>query len=433
MKKIAVFGMGYVGCVTAACLSRDGHRVIGVDISMEKVQALRSGHSPVVEPGLEPLVREQVASGRLEATNDIDSAVLDSEMALVAVGTPSEADGSVETHAVERVVQAIGRLLRHTDQPYTIVVRSTLLPGILEERLTPLLVEASGEQLGERIRLAIHPEFLRETTAIRDYDDPPFLLAGSDEDEVADAIFKLYPHVAAKRIHTDTRTAALVKYACNAFHALKVSFANEIGVLAHTLGADGHEVMRVVCEDNRLNISPAYLRPGFAFGGSCLPKDVRALTRFAQRNAIDVELLASILRSNDAHIERALQRVRDAGHRRIGLVGLSFKAGTDDLRESPQVRLAESLLGQGYDLKIYDPDVRLADLTGRNLSFIDQHLPHLASLLVDDPRDLYEHSDLLILATGVATHIDWQNEYFRDVLDLQRDLTSAPTAVVPTT
>ena len=422
MKKIAVFGMGYVGCVTAACLSRDGHHVIGVDIDEQKIAALQAGKSPVSEPGLEELIAEQTAAGRLQATTEMESAVRDTEVALVTVGTPSAADGSIETAAVESVVESIGQLLRNREEPYTVVIRSTLLPGILEERLAPKLRAAANCELGLQIVLCNNPEFLRETTAIRDYDDPPFVVVGADDAQQAESVFTLYDRVTADRIVTDTRTAALVKYTCNAYHALKVGFANEIGTLARALGADGRDVMRIMCRDTHLNISPAYLRPGFAFGGSCLPKDVRALTRFAQQQAIHVDMLESILPSNVSHLERALTMIRESGCRKVGLVGLSFKAGTDDLRESPQVILAETLLGRGYDLKIYDPGVRVTQLVGTNLTYVDIHLPHLAALLTDEESELYQHAELLVLGTDIANQIDWQSEYFGDVLDLRCDL-----------
>jgi len=432
VKRIAVFGMGYVGCVTAACLSRDGHSVIGVDIDSAKIASLKAGVPPVAEPGLPELIAEQVSAGRLTATSDVKHAIRETEMALIAVGTPSAADGSVETGALERVVESVGRALRGGDRPYQVVVRSTLLPGILETRLAPLLAEAAGCELGAFITLCNHPEFLRETTAIRDYDRPPFIIVGADEPSGAQPVFELYDRIEAERLAVDTRTAALVKYACNAFHALKVGFANEIGTLAREFGADGQEVMRLLCKDTRLNISPAYLRPGFAFGGSCLPKDVRALARFAQKQAIDTALLNAIIPSNEAHIQRALKRVREANCRRLGLVGLSFKAGTDDLRESPQVILAESLLGRGYDLKIYDPGVHLTRLIGRNLAYVDVHLPHLAALLVHEPADLFHHAELLILGTDVANEVNWQTLFGGETIDLRKDLVvaGAPVPVV---
>ena len=429
MKRVAVFGMGYVGCVTAACLSRDGHQVIGVDVDKGKIASLEAGVPPVSEPGLAELIAKEVSSGRLRATCDVAQAVEQSEMALVAVGTPSAADGSVETRALERVMQSLGEALRGVNRPYAVVVRSTLLPGILEDRLAPILEKSAGCELGASITLCNHPEFLRETTAIRDYDRPPFILVGASESDSAQKVFALYEKIEAERLIVDTRTAALVKYACNAFHALKVSFANEIGTLARQFGADGQEVMRLLCKDTRLNVSPAYLRPGYAFGGSCLPKDVRALVRFAQQQAIDTALLNAIVPSNEAHIERSIAMIREAGCRRIGLAGLSFKAGTDDLRESPLVILAESLLGRGYELKIYDPGVHLTRLVGRNLAYVDTHLPHLAALLVEDAAELMRHAELLVLGSDVANGIDWPTLFTGEIIDLRRDLVVAAAPV----
>jgi GDP-mannose 6-dehydrogenase len=433
MQRVAVFGMGYVGCVTAACLSRDGHQVTGVDVDEDKIAAVVRGVSPVFEPGLDDLIQQTVTAGTLTATTDSNTAVENSEIALVAVGTPSLDDGSVETFAVERVIESIGRSLRGSKRSYTVALRSTLLPGLLEEKLAPLLEQAADCRLGERIVLCNHPEFLRETTAIRDFDDPPFILVGAESAADAQPVLNLYGGSSAERIVTDTRTSALVKYACNAFHALKIDFANEIGALARSFGADGRDVMQIVCRDTRLNISTAYLKPGFAFGGSCLPKDVRALTRHAQQQALRTEVLNAILPSNSAHLERALKAIRETGLRRVGLVGLSFKAGTDDLRESPLVILAETLLGRGYDLKIYDPGVRVAQLTGTNLAYVDRHLPHLARLLDDNPDELYRHAELLILGTDVAGALDWQTAYTGEVFDLRRDLVVPTPAAIKTT
>jgi GDP-mannose 6-dehydrogenase len=296
-----------------------------------------------------------------------------------------------------------------------------MLPGLLENRLAPILEEAAQRRLGDGLALCNNPEFLRETTAIADYDAPPFVIVGAAAAEDAAAVFDLYERVPGERIITDTRTAALVKYACNTFHALKVAFANEIGAVAKDFGADGQDVMRILCQDHRLNISPAYLRPGFAFGGSCLPKDVRALCRAAQQRALRTDLLNAVLPSNDSQLQRALALIQNRGLRRIGLVGLSFKAGTDDLRESPQVSLAEVLLGKGYDLRIYDPGVKVSRLVGTNLAYVDRHLPHLAALLIDEAEELLQHAELLVLATNVANDIDC-SRFSGEVLDLRRDL-----------
>ena len=424
MNGIAVFGIGYVGCVTAGCLARDGRRVVCVDIDADKVAEIGSGRATVPEPGLDALILGGVRSGRLSATTDAAEAIRGTDLAVVTVGTPSSRDGSVSAQAVERVVEAIGQACRGETRPYAVVIRSTLLPGILEERLAPILAESSGRGPAEGLILASNPEFLREGTAVRDYDHPPFILVGAPDAESARPVLWLH-EVARTRAVTyvvDTRTAALVKYACNAYHALKVTFANEIGALARSLGADGHRTMELLCSDSKLNISPAYLRPGFAFGGSCLPKDLRALTRHAESSGLRMDLLPSILRSNDSHLQRAIDAIEETGHRRIGLAGLSFKFGTDDLRESPLVILAETLIGRGYDLRIYDPGVALGRLRGRNLAYVDRHMPHLAALLVDEPAELYQHASLLVLGTDAADTLGDREGYFGEVLDLRRDL-----------
>lgn len=422
MTRVAVFGMGYVGCVSAACLSRDGHSVIGVDIDAGKVESIGQGQSPIFEPGLGDLLKQQVDAGGLRATTDVDQAVLESDVAMVAVGTPSEQDGMVSLNAARSVLTSIGETL--ASQPprkFTIVVRSTLLPGILEEELIPCL-ESTGCALGTHVRVCNNPEFLRETTAIKDYDQPPFVVVGCDETDDATAVLDLYEKLPGERVITDCRTAAMVKYVCNAFHAAKIVFANEVGTLANSLGADGQEVMRIACKDTQLNISSAYLRPGFAFGGSCLPKDVRALCRYAQSQALQTQLLGSLIPSNDAHIQRALREVKNRGHRKIGLIGLSFKAGTDDLRESPLVTFAETMLGQGYDIRIFDPGVRVAKLVGSNLAFVDTHLPHLAALLLEDFDDVCDHADFLVIGTDVANGLDVPPKFEDLVFDLRQDL-----------
>ena len=422
MQRVAVFGIGYVGAVTAACLSQDGHAVIGVDIDPSKVGELNAGTSPVSEPGLDDILRAQVAAGRLRATTDVCEAVASSDLALVAVGTPSADDGSVSVDGVEKVIRSIGEAVKAVGKVYRIVIRSTLLPGILEDRLRPALEEAAERKIGPDLVLCNNPEFLRESSAVMDYYHPPYVLVGAESEADAAPVVDLYHTVQTDKIVTDTRTASLVKYACNAYHAVKVAFANEIGSLAKSFGADGHGVMDLVCRDKKLNVSAAYLRPGFAFGGSCLPKDLRALTRFAEQQALRVNLLAAVLPSNEAHLKRALKLVRDTGIRRIGVVGLSFKAGTDDLRESPMVDIVETLLGWGCEVKIYDPNVMLSRLRGRNLAFIDRHLPHLANLLVPQPSMLLNHAGLLLLCTDVANEYDWSGQFRGEVVDLRRDL-----------
>ncbi len=422
MTRVAVFGMGYVGCVTAACLSRDGHPVVGVDVDPAKVAAIGEGRSPVTEPLMDELVRSQTAAEMLRVTQDVSLAVRQSEIAMLTVGTPSTPDGAVSTAAVKRVVREIGEALRADPRDYTVVVRSTLLPGILESQLAPLLSDAAGRELGAGLQLCSNPEFLREGSAIRDYDMPPFVVVGTLDGWKAENVLALYDRIDAPKIVTDSRSASLLKYACNAYHALKIAFANEVGTLAKALGADGCEVMRLVCRDTKLNISPAYLRPGFAFGGSCLPKDVRALTRYAEREAIRLPLLSAVLPSNQEHLQRAIRLIEGSGCRRLGLVGLSFKAGTDDLRESPFVALAETLIGRGYDLRIFDPVINVSRLCGRNRAYMDEHLPHLAALLVEEPHKLQEHASLLLIATDVADEADLVADFEGTIVDLRRAL-----------
>lgn len=422
MQKVSVFGMGYVGCVTAACLARDGHQVIGVDVDPRKVERVNAGDPPVSEPGLPEILRAVVQSGRLRATASLEEGVDASDLALIAVGTPSADSGAVDTRAVESVLRALGTHLRRSARPYTVVLRSTLLPGILEQRLTPVLRDAAGPGSEHWLRICNNPEFLRESSAIKDYDAPPFVVVGADQAPDAEPVLDLYRTIPGERFTVSTRTAAMVKYVCNAFHALKVAFANEVGVLARSLGADGHEVMQLVCRDTKLNISPAYLRPGFAFGGSCLPKDLRALTRHAEEQALQLPLMPAILQSNENQLRRAVRLIEQSRSRRIGLVGLSFKANTDDLRESPLVMLAEILVGKGYDLRILDPGIQVTRLHGRNLAYVDQHLPHLARLLCDSPDDLFSHAELLVLGTDVANSLDHGSLAGRRVIDLRVDL-----------
>ena len=339
-ERIAVFGLGYVGCVTAACLASRGCTVIGVDTNPEKVDAVKRGQSPINEPGLADLTAAQVACGRLQATTVVSDALDASELAIIAVGTPSDPQGGVDTTTIERVIGQIVQALP-VDRPYIVVIRSTLLPGFLEEQLSKMVADLP------LLSLCNHPEFLRETTAISDFMHPPMIVVGAADRAIGQRVMELYDSFECPKIVTDTGTAAMVKYACNALHALKIGFANEIGALSRVLGINGLDVMRIVCLDQRLNISPAYLRPGFAFGGSCLPKDLRALNRSAQMAAVQTDLLQSILSSNRMHFERVLPIIRSYGVKQVGMLGLTFKSGTDDLRESPLVLLAETLIGQG--------------------------------------------------------------------------------------
>ena len=396
--KVVVFGLGYVGCVSACCLARDGHEVVGVDVSADKVRMVNAGLSPIIEPGLDTLLAQVVDKGRLSATEHGEAALAMSDVALICVGTPDLGHGEQNLTALSHVADAIGEACAGRSTPLTVVLRSTVLPGTTARMLERILSAATGSCSGT-IRMAMNPEFMREGSSLEDFKRPPFILAGCDDAETADVLRELYSEVDAPFIATSVRTAEMVKYACNAFHALKVCFGNEIADLCDELGADGQDVMRIVCEDRKLNISPAYLRPGFAFGGSCLPKDLRALLCAGRIADLPVPLLAGIVASNESLIRRGVEAVLQTRKRRIGLVGLAFKPTTDDLRESPMVTLAESLIGKGCDLRIYDPNIVLASLKGANRRYIETEIPHIASLLCDEVEPFVAHAEVLVFAT----------------------------------
>lgn len=398
--RITVFGLGYVGAVSVACLARDGHSVIGVDPNAVKVAFLSQGKSPIVEPGLEALIAAAISAGRLSAHSDHTAAVAHAELMFVCVGTPGQANGSLDLAHVRRIAQQIGEQLRSTDSFKVVVIRSTLLPGSMHSVVIPMLEQASGRKAGQEFGVCINPEFLREGSAIYDYDHPPKTVIGASDERTAAIVRTLYCNLQAPLIVTDLRTAEMVKYIDNSWHALKVTFANEIGRLSKAMGVDGRSVMRLFCMDTKLNLSEAYLKPGFAFGGSCLPKDVRALTYQGRLLDVDTPVLSSILSSNQVHIAQALAMIRATGLRRVGMLGLSFKAGTDDLRESPLVTLAELLIGKGYELAVYDANVRLASLLGANREYILTHIPHIGRLLVDGVEQLCEQSEVIVLGTA---------------------------------
>jgi GDP-mannose 6-dehydrogenase len=398
--KIAVFGLGYVGVVSAACLVRDGHDVLGVDPNAVKVGFLRQGKSPIVEPGLDELIAAAAAAGRLSAGSDPAAAVAQCDVLMVCVGTPGQANGSLDLSFVRRVVQQIGEQLAGAAAYKVVVIRSTLLPGSMQGVVIPILEESSRRRAGQDFGVCINPEFLREGSAIYDYDHPPKTVIGASDERAAAVVRELYAALNAPLILTDLRTAEMIKYIDNSWHALKVTFANEVGRLCKAMGIDGRVAMRMFCQDTKLNISSAYLRPGFAFGGSCLPKDVRALTYQGRLLDVDTPVLSSILASNQLHIAHALGMIRATGRRRVGLLGLSFKEGTDDLRESPIVTLAELLIGKGYELSVYDRNVRLASLVGANREYILNHIPHIGRLMVDRPEQLIEQSEVLVVASA---------------------------------
>ena len=395
--RVNVFGLGYVGCVTAACLAKVGHEVIGVDIDEEKVSMVNAGASPIVEPGLPALLADVVDARRLRATISTPEALRNAEIGLICVGTPGRASGQLGVDALERVGHEIGQALAERDEPYTVVLRSTVLPGTTERVLAPALRTGAGRELGPTVRLAVNPEFMREGSSLRDFAHPPFTLFGCDDPEPAAVLRSLYAEVEAPFVHTAVRTAEMVKYVSNTFHALKVCFANEIADVCAALGTDAQEAMRIFLMDRKLNVSEAYLRPGFAFGGSCLPKDLRALLYGARVADVSVPLLSAILPSNEGQIRRAMEAVLETRKRRIGIVGLSFKPGTDDLRESPMVTLVEGLIGKGCDVRIFDPNVAVARLRGANRRYIEEEIPHIASLICESVETLVAHAEVLVI------------------------------------
>jgi GDP-mannose 6-dehydrogenase len=379
--KISIFGIGYVGCVSAACFAHAGHDVIGVDVNPTKVDIINSGKSPIVEPQMNELIHDVVKSGKLRATTDSLEAVKATDISLVCVGTPSKPNGSLDLGHVARVCEEIGAALATKNTHHTVVIRSTMLPGSIESVAQPALEKTSHKKAGQDFGVCVNPEFLREGTSVKDFYAPPFTLIGADDETTANTVNKLYANIDAPVFNTTIKTAEMVKYVCNCFHALKVSFANEIGNICKALELDSHEVMKVFCADTKLNLSPYYLKPGFAFGGSCLPKDLRAVSYKAKELDVEVPLLSAITATNKLQVEKALDMVLRTGNKQVGVLGFSFKAGTDDLRESPMVTLIETLLGKGLELVIYDRDVSLARLFGSNKAYIEEEIPHIAKLM----------------------------------------------------
>jgi GDP-mannose 6-dehydrogenase len=400
--KIAIFGLGYVGSVSAACLAAAGHHVTGVDVDPNKLALLRQGRAPVSEPGLDDLLGRMIGEGRVSVTDDAAGAVGASDLSLVCVATPSRRNGSLDTTYLERVMGQIGSALAGSTRYHVVAVRSTVLPGVVQDRLVPILEEASGRSVPSEIGVCVNPEFLREGSALRDFEGPPFTIVGETDARAGDVILEAYAHLQAPVHRVRPDEASLIKYASNNYHALKVAFANEIGAVCSQLGADGHTVMRVFCEDRDLNISSRYLRPGFGFGGSCLPKDLRAMVHVAKERDVAAPLLTSVLESNDAHIQRVVDTILEMRKRRVTLLGLSFKRGSDDLRESPFVRLAESLIGKGVPLRIFDPDVEIGSVFGRNRAYIEEHLPHVAQLVARDLDDAVAQAEVVVIGKRVA-------------------------------
>jgi len=395
--KISIFGLGYVGAVSLACLARDGHDVIGVDIDPAKLDLIRQGKTPVVEEGMIDLMAAAAASGRVNVTTSVREGVIGSEVSLICVGTPSASNGSQDQAAVLGLARDIGQVLKEKRTPHVFVFRSTLAPGTVEDVLKPIIEQTSGKKDGVDFHLCFQPEFLREGTSIRDYDKPPFTIVGANHAYPVEKLHELFGHLACEFLTTSVRSAEMVKLCCNNFHTLKITFANETARLCDALDVDPFEVMSLLCKDTQLNISKAYLKPGYAFGGSCLPKDLRATMHLAKQRDVELPMLAGILPSNRIHVETALDKVLATGKRRVGIIGLSFKTGTDDLRESPLVTLAEQLIGKGMALLVYDPEVHLSRLLGANKRFIEQHLPHIGNLIRPDMGDVVAQSDVLVV------------------------------------
>ena len=395
--KIAVFGLGYVGSVSTACLAAAGHTIIGVDPDPHKLSLIGQGRSPVTEPGLDELIAAALARGGLTITAEPEQALAEADVSLVCVGTPSRRNGSLDTSHLERVVHSIGSILAASNRYHVVAIRSTLLPGVLGSTLAPILERTSGRRVGDDLGVCVNPEFLREGSAIHDFEHPPFTVIGAADPKAGDVLAGVYAHLRAPIHRVRPDEASMIKYACNGFHAMKVAFANEIGSVCERLAVDGQRVMRVFCEDRELNISPRYLRPGFAFGGSCLPKDLRAVTHLARDLDVVAPLLSSVVPSNDAHIQRVVDTILETRKRRVALLGLSFKAGSDDLRESPFVRLAEALLGKGIHLRVHDPDVALGTLFGRNRMYIEEHLPHVWQVAAATIEQATDDADIIVV------------------------------------
>jgi len=420
--KVAVFGLGYVGTVSAASFAADGHHVIGVDINPVKVSAINNGRSPIVEPGLDELLQQGVAEQRLRATTSTDEAIREADLSLLCVGTPSRKNGSLDLSALIRVCEQIGDSLRNTPSYHVVVVRSTVLPGTTHDHVIPTLEQRSGKKYGEGFGVSVNPEFLREGTALRDFRQPPLTLVGHNHATDAAPTKALYDNIEAPLYSTSVRVAEMIKYTSNTWHAVKVVFANEIGNLCKRMGLDSHQVMEIFCRDQKLNLSSYYLKPGFAFGGSCLPKDVRALQYRAKEVDLEMPMINAILGSNNLQVQHAVDRIVESGKKRIGILGFSFKADTDDLRESPMVILSETLLGKGYELRIYDRNVSLSRLLGSNKESIERQIPHLSRYLCESIDDLIADSDVVVIGNPTPEFVEAATRCRADqlVIDLVR-------------
>jgi GDP-mannose 6-dehydrogenase len=424
-RRISIFGLGYVGAVSLACLARDGHEMTGVDIDPGKLELLRAGRAPIVETGIQELMRAVMRGGAVTVSDSVREAILATDLSFVCVGTPARSNGNQDLSAITRIAEQIGAVLPEKETRHVIVIRSTVRPGTVEEVILPRLEASSGLKAGRDFSLCFQPEFLREGTSINDYDHPPFTVVGAEDEYAVELLRSVFGHLPCEFVSTSIRSAEMLKYACNAFHALKVTFANEIGRLSQAVGVDPLEVMKLVCMDRQLNISSAYLRPGFAFGGSCLPKDLKALLYLAKNNDVELPMLANVLPSNAAHIEHAIEQVLASGKRSVGMLGLSFKSGTDDLRESPLVIMAERFIGKGLQLRIFDPEVNIARLIGSNRRYIEESIPHIATLMTDDLEQLLRQADVLVVAMKTPAVLAALEEHTRPD-QLLLDVTGLP-------
>jgi GDP-mannose 6-dehydrogenase len=395
--KVSIFGLGYVGTVSAGCLASEGHEVIGVDPVQTKVDLINKGLSPIIEAEIGELVAANVQSGKLRATEDPAEGIQNTELSFVCVGTPSQSNGNLDFRYIRRICEQIGEALKEKSAWHTVVIRSTILPGTMHSIVIPVLEEFSGKRAGKDFGVCHNPEFLREGSAVKDFHAPPKTVIGELDKTSGDMLAKLYEKLDAPLIRTDLETAEMVKYVDNSWHALKIGYANEIGNLCKAFNIDAHKVMNIFCQDKKLNISPAYLTPGFAFGGSCLPKDLRALSYKAKSHDLQLPILTSILPSNEIQVSRGLQLIMEKGHKRIGILGFSFKAGTDDLRESPVIEVIERLLGKGHDLCIYDKNVNIASLVGANRDFILNRIPHISKLMVHEIDAVLDHAETIVI------------------------------------
>jgi GDP-mannose 6-dehydrogenase len=395
--KISVFGLGYVGTVSAGCLADDGHEIVGVDPVPTKVDLINCGQSPIIEADIGEIIAANARVGRLRATSDPAQAIRETELSFVCVGTPSLTNGNLDLRYIRRICEQIGEALKTKSAPHTIVIRSTILPGTMHKMVIPTLEEFSEKKAGVGFGVCNNPEFLREGSAVKDFRHPPKTVIGELDRASGDILARLYEKLDAPLIRTNLESAEMVKYVDNSWHALKIGFANEIGNLCKSLGLDAHVVMNIFCQDRKLNISPAYLLPGFAFGGSCLPKDLRALSYQAKMHDLHLPILTSILPSNEMQITRGVQLITEKGYTRVGILGFSFKAGTDDLRESPLIEVIERLIGKGYDLRIYDKNVNIASLVGANRDFILNRIPHISKLMVGDISAVLDHAQTIVI------------------------------------